>query len=85
MLSGEATLAGTEYGPEAAPDHALRPDAVLARLHDPNFASAVAALATAVSGPAPARTAASLTARLARITQITIVTGIQTPVSRRRA
>ena len=77
MLSGEAALAGTEYGPEAAPDHALRPDAALARLHDPNFASAVAALATAVSGPAPARTAASLTARLARITRITIVKGIQ--------
>ena len=77
LLSGEATLAGAESGPEAAPDHTLRPDAVLARLHDPNLASAVAALATAVSGAAPSRTAASLTARLARITRITIVKGIQ--------
>jgi hypothetical protein len=77
LLSGEATLAGTEYGPEAAPDHTLRPDAALARLHDPNFASAVAALATAVSGPGPSRSAASLTARLAQITRITIVKGIR--------
>ncbi|MGH3275151.1 MAG: DUF3883 domain-containing protein, partial [Streptosporangiaceae bacterium] len=76
LLSGEATLAGAESGPEAASDHTLRPDAALARLHDPNFASAVAALATAVSGPAPSRTAASLTARLALITRITIVKGI---------
>lgn len=77
MLSGEATLAGTEYGPEAEPDHTLRPDATLTRLHDPNFASADAALATAVSGPAPSRTASRLTARLAAITRITIVKGIQ--------
>jgi hypothetical protein len=77
MLSGEATPAGTEYGPEAAHDHTLRPDTALARLHDPNFASAVAALATTVSGPAPSRTAASLTARLAGIMRITIVKGIQ--------
>ena len=76
MLSGEATLAGTGYGPEAAPDHTVRPDTALTRLHDPNFASAVAALATAVSSPAPSRTAASLTARLARIARITIVKGI---------
>lgn len=77
MLSEVATLAGTGYGPEAAPDHALRPDAALARLHDPNFASAVSALATAVSGPIPTRTAASLIARLARIERITIVKGIR--------
>lgn len=77
LLSGEATLAGTEAGPEAAPDHTLRPEVALARLHDPNFGSAVAALATAVSGPAPSRTTASLTARLARITRITIVKGIR--------
>jgi len=77
MLSDEATLAGTEYGPEAASDHSLRPDAMLARLHDPNFASAVATLANAVSRHAPARTAASLTARLASIMQITIVTSIR--------
>jgi hypothetical protein len=77
MLSGQATLAGAEYGPEAAPDHTLRPDAALARLHDPNFASAVAALATAVSGPSPSRTAASLTARLGRIMRITLVKGIR--------
>ena len=77
MLSGEATLAGAEYGPETAPDHTLRLDVALARLHDPNFASAVAALATAVSGPAPSRTPASLTARLTWITRITIVKGIR--------
>ena len=77
MLSGEAPPAGTEYGPEAVHDHTLRLDTARARLHDPNFASAVAALATTVRGPAPSRTAASLTARLARIMRITIVKGIQ--------
>jgi hypothetical protein len=77
LLSGETILAGAEYGPEAAPDHTLRPDLTLARLHDPNLASAVAALATAMSGPAPSRTAASLTVRLARIMRITIVKRIQ--------
>jgi hypothetical protein len=78
MLSGEATLASTEYGAEAASDHhSLRPDATIARLHDPNFASALAALVTEVFGPAPSRTAASLTARLARIMRITIVMSIR--------
>ena len=76
-LSGEATPGGTEYGPQTVPDHTLRPDRTLARLGDPNFGSAVAALATAVSGPGPTRTAVSLTARLARITGITIVKGIR--------
>ena len=76
-LSGEATPAGTEYGPEAEPDRTLRLDRTLARLRDPNFGSAVAALATAVSGPGPSRTAASLTTRLAGITRITIVKGIR--------
>jgi hypothetical protein len=76
LLSGEAILASTEYGPETASDHSLRPDAMLARLHDVNFASAVAALATAVSGRAPERTAGSLTVRLGSIRHITIVQGI---------
>lgn len=76
-LSSETTLAGTEYGSETAPDETLRLDSTLARLRDPNFASAVAALATAVSGPDQSRTAASLTARLGQITRIRIVKGIQ--------
>jgi len=77
QLSDEAILEGIEYGPEVTLEHILRPEAALARLHDPNFASAVAALATAVSGPAPSRTSASLAARLEQILRITIVEGIQ--------
>jgi hypothetical protein len=76
-LSSTAILAGTEYGPEAAPDHTLRPDAALARLHGPNFASALSALGAAVCGPDGSRTAGSLAIRLAQITKITIVKGIQ--------
>jgi hypothetical protein len=76
-LSSTATLAGTEYGPEAAPDHTLRPDAALTRLHDLNFASALSALGAAVCGPDRSRTAGSLANRLAQITKITIVKGIQ--------
>jgi hypothetical protein len=45
-------------------------------MHAPAFGSAVAALASAVCGPSRSRTTASLTARLARITQITIVDGM---------
>jgi hypothetical protein len=77
LLSSETTLAGTEYGPETPPEERLQLDSTLARLHDPNFASAVAALATAVSGPDQSRTAASLTARLTQVTRIRIVKGIQ--------
>ncbi|MGW5266936.1 DUF3883 domain-containing protein [Microbispora sp. NPDC004025] len=76
-LSGAAALAGIEYGPEIEPDQTGRTDSMLARLRDPNFASAVATLASAVSGPDQSRTTASLTARLAQITRITIVSGIQ--------
>jgi hypothetical protein len=76
-LTTVAALTDTEYGPEATPDQALGTDASLARLHNPNFASAVAALASAVSGPDQSRTAASLTARLTQIKRITIVSGIR--------
>ncbi len=75
-LSASAALAGTTYGPDARPDDTLRTGAVLARLHAPVFGSAVAALASAVCGPGRSCTAVSLTARLAQITQITIVDGI---------
>jgi hypothetical protein len=76
-LSGAAALAGIEYGPEIEPNQTGRTEGMLARLRDPNFASAVAALASTVSGPDQSRTAASLTARLAQITRITIVNGMQ--------
>ncbi|WP_160161206.1 DUF3883 domain-containing protein [Actinomadura sp. K4S16] len=76
-LSKAAKREDTEYGSEIEPDQTLRLDITLARLHDPNFASAVAALASAVSGPDQSRTVGRLTARLARITQITLVNGIQ--------
>jgi hypothetical protein len=75
-LSAAAALAGTTYGPDTRPDDTLRTGAVLARLHTSAFGSAVAALASAVCGPSRSRTAASLTARLAQITQIAIVNGI---------
>ncbi|MFG1685201.1 DUF3883 domain-containing protein [Nonomuraea sp. NPDC049269] len=76
-LSGAAVLASVEYGPEAEQDQTGRTGSMLTRLRDPNFASAVAALASTVSGPDQSRTAAGLTAQLAQITHITVVNGIQ--------
>lgn len=76
-LSASAALVSTEYGPEAPPDDTQQANGLLARLHNPNFASAVAALASTVSGPDRSRTAASLTARFTRITRITVVDGIR--------
>lgn len=76
-LSAEATRAGTEHGTETAPGHGLRLDVTLSRLHDPDFASALAALATEMNGPDPARTPDSLAARLAQITRIRTVDGIR--------
>lgn len=75
-LSATAVAVGTTYGPDARPDDTRLAGPVLARLHDLAFSSAVAALAAAVCGPGRARTAAGLTARLARITRIAIVDGI---------
>ncbi len=76
-LSAAAVLTRTEYGPASRPDDTLRTGATLTRLHSPNFGSAVAALASAVCGPDRSRTAASLTARLARIRHILVVDGIR--------
>ncbi|RSM96247.1 hypothetical protein DMB42_48850 [Nonomuraea sp. WAC 01424] len=76
-LSGAAALADIEYGPEIESDPRLRAESMLARLRDPNFVSAVAALAFTVSGPDQSRTTASFTARLAQIARIIIVSGIQ--------
>jgi hypothetical protein len=76
-LSAAAVPGETEYGAETMADETLRTGATLARFRSPVFASAVAALASAVCGPDRSRTAASLTARLARIRQIVIVDGIK--------
>ena len=75
-LSAVVTEGGTEYGADLPPNDSLRVTVSLARLHDPNFGSAVAALASEALGPDPSRTPGSLAARLARIRQISIVDGI---------
>jgi hypothetical protein len=75
-LSAVATLVGTRYGQAAKRDDTLRISTTLARLHAPAFGSAVAMLASAVCGSGNSRTATRLTARLAKISQITIVDGI---------
>lgn len=76
-LSAEATLEGTEYGHETESGPAPSPDQTLSRLHDPNFASALAALAGVLCDPEPSRTAGRLAAQLARITRIRTVDGIR--------
>jgi hypothetical protein len=76
-------LADTQYGPELSPGDTPKTDGILARLRNPNLASAVAALASTVSGPDPSRTAASVTVRLARITRISFVDGQAAGTGRR--
>ena len=76
-LSASAPLVGTEYSLRTSPADTPHTDGTLARLHNPNFASAIATLVSNVSGPDRSPTAASLTARLARITRIIIVDAIR--------
>jgi hypothetical protein len=75
-LSQVAVELGTEHGPELPDDDSLGSDTALKRLRSPTFASAVAALVSAVGSPERALTATALAARLAQIERIVVVDGI---------
>jgi hypothetical protein len=76
-LSEVAIPLTTETGTTLEHDARLRVDTVLSRLRKPYFASAVAALVSAVPGSEPTLTPMTLAERLDRIQQIVVVDEIQ--------
>jgi Domain of unknown function (DUF3883) len=76
-LSEVAVPLNADTGTRLEDDARLHVETVLRRLRTPNFASAVAALVSAVPSSEPALTTTMLTERLGRIQQIVVVNEIQ--------